>query len=131
MIVAYHQSPRKARPAMSATELLRRNVVRKRAELEISQFVLATRAKVSRATVSKIEQGDGNVTLASLEKIALVLGCRVNELFEPRLLRADDAELVRRINTPESEFIDARSLINAIDEANESRYSNAGRRRCR
>lgn len=116
---------------MSATQLLRRNVVQKRAELQISQVVLATRAKVSRATISKIEQGDGNVTVSMLEKIATVLGCGIDDLFEPRCLRADDAELERRANAPKGEFVDARALIDAIEEANEARYSNAGRRRNR
>jgi len=116
---------------MSATQVLRINVVRKRAELDLSQAVLATRADVSRATVSKIEQGDGNVTIVKLEKIATVLGCGLDELFEPRCLRADDQELERRANAPASDFVDARALHRAINEANEVRYSNAGRRRSR
>jgi transcriptional regulator with XRE-family HTH domain len=110
-------------------EALARNVVRKRAELVLSQTALAERAEVARATVSKIEQGDGNVTVSSLEKIAQVLGCRLNELFEPRCLRVDDAELERRANTEKGAFIDARQLLSAINEANESRYSRAGRKR--
>ena len=115
---------------MSATmSAIRTNVVRKRAELDISQSVLATRADVSRATVSKIEQGDGNVTVLMLEKIATALGCKLDELFAPRCLRADDSELERRANAPDSEFISARVLGNAINEAIGPRYSNAGRRR--
>jgi transcriptional regulator with XRE-family HTH domain len=113
-------------PAMSN---VRDNVVRKRAELRLSQSALAARARVSRPTVSKIEQGDANVTIATLEKIAVVLRCRVNELFEPRRARVVDAEIERRANAPESDFIDARALSRAIQEANEVRYSNAGRPR--
>ncbi len=114
---------------MTAMETLRRNVVRKRAESNLSQAVLADRAGVSRPTVSKIEQGDGNVTVASLEKIATVLGCTIEQLFEPRAVRCDDVDLISRANAPESEFVDGRALLAAIDEANKSRYSNAGRRR--
>lgn len=114
---------------MNAMEALRRNVVRKRAESHLSQAALAHRAGVSRPTISKIEQGDSNVTVGSLEKIAVVLGCTLDQLFEPRAIRCDDAELERRLNTPRSEFIDARTLVEAIDEANEARYSKAGRRR--
>jgi transcriptional regulator with XRE-family HTH domain len=110
---------------------VRNNIVRKRAYLQLSQAALASRANVSRPTVSKIEQGDSNVTIRSLEKIAMVLGCRVDELFETRSMRANSAELDRRAHAPDSDFVDARSLSRAIEEANEARYSNAGRRRRR
>jgi transcriptional regulator with XRE-family HTH domain len=113
----------------TAMEALRRNVVTKRAEVCLSQAALADRADVSRALVSKLEQGTGNITVASLEKIAIVLGCTIEQLFAPRCIRVDDAELERRANSPDGEFVDARQLLAAIDEANEARYSNAGRRR--
>lgn len=114
---------------MTATQALRRNIVSKRAELHLSQEALAVKAHVSRATVSKIEQGNANVTLANLEKIATELGCRLDELFAPRYIRVDDEELERRANAPDSDFVDARALENAIEEANKARrYSNAGRR---
>ena len=112
---------------MNAMEALRRNVVLKRAEHRISQSGLAEKANVARQTISKIESGDGNVTIQVLEKIASVLGCTVPELFEPRSGPADDAELARRANAPANEFVDAHALLDAIDEANEVRYSRAGR----
>lgn len=112
---------------MNAMEALRRNVVFKRAEHGISQSDLAHRASVARQTISKIESGQGDVTVKVLEKIATVLGCGVDELFEPRCLRVDDAELERRANAPRSDFVNARQLLEAIDEANEVRYSRAGR----
>jgi putative transcriptional regulator len=112
---------------MNAMEVLRRNVVFKRAEHGYSQAVLASRASVTRQTISKIESGHGTVTVQILEKIAKVLGCGIDELFAPRCLRADDAELERRANSPQSDFVDARTLLGAIDEANEVRYSRAGR----
>ncbi|MDE2571802.1 MAG: helix-turn-helix transcriptional regulator [bacterium] len=114
---------------VSAMEELARNVVRKRAEHHLSQAALADRADVARATVCKIESGDGNVTVQSLERIARVLGCRLDELFAPRCVVVDDAELERRANAPDSDFVDARALLAAIDEANEGRYSRAGRKR--
>jgi transcriptional regulator with XRE-family HTH domain len=114
---------------MNAMEALRRNVVFKRAEHNISQSDLAQRASIARATVSKIESGNGNVTVDVLEKIATVLGCGVDELFAPRSLRVGNAELARRAKAPRSEFVDARVLLDAIDEANEVRYSRAGRPR--
>jgi transcriptional regulator with XRE-family HTH domain len=114
---------------MTAMEALRRNVVYKRAEHRISQTDLAERARVARQTISKIESGktNGNVTVEVLEKIALVLGCDVSELFDPRCIRIDDNELERRANAASSEFVNAHDLLDAIDEANEVRYSRAGR----
>ncbi len=53
---------------MTAMEALRRNVVYKRAEHRISQIDLAQRASVARQTISKIESGNGNVTVDILEK---------------------------------------------------------------
>ncbi len=114
---------------MTAMEALRRNVVYKRAEHRISQIDLAQRASVARQTISKIEYGNGNVTVDILEKIAVVLGCGVDQLFEPCCVRVDDDELARRANAPRSEFVDAHALLDAIDEANEVRYSRAGRRK--
>lgn len=112
---------------MNAMEALRRNVVFKRAEHGISQVDLAQRASVARQTISKIESGHGNVTVETLERIAAVLGCGVDQLFEPGCVRVDDDELVRRASAPRTEFIDAEKLLDAIDEANEIRYSRAGR----
>jgi transcriptional regulator with XRE-family HTH domain len=112
---------------MNAMEALRRNVVYKRAEHGFSQGDLADRASVARQTISKIESGHGNVTVEVLEKIATVLGCGVDQLFEPRCVRVDDAELERRANAPRSEFVNAYDVLDAIDEANEVRYSRAGR----
>ena len=114
---------------MNAMEALRRNTVFKRAQRGISQADLALKASVTRQTVSKIESGYGNVTVGVLEKIARVLGCGVDELFDPRDLRADDDELERRANATRTDFVNARSLLSAIDEANEARYSRAGRPR--
>jgi transcriptional regulator with XRE-family HTH domain len=111
----------------SAMEELRRNVVFKRAQRGLSQAELAKRASVARQTISKVESGDGDVTVSVLAKIAAVLGCDISELFEHRPVRVDDAELERRAKAPASEFIDAAQLLDAIDEANEVRYSRAGR----
>lgn len=112
---------------MSAMEVLQRNVVFMRAEHGISQADLASRASVARQTISKIESGRGNVTVDVLERIASVLRCEINELFEQRSRRCDDAELDRRAKSQRGDFVDARTLLGAIDEANEARYSRAGR----
>jgi transcriptional regulator with XRE-family HTH domain len=115
---------------MSATmEALRANVVRKRAQQQLSQADLAKRAAIARATVTKIESGDGNVTIESLEKIAGVLRCNVHQLFAARAARANGTELERRAASDRKDFVDAFALLDAVDEANEVRYSKAGRKR--
>lgn len=112
---------------MTAMEALQRNVVYKRAEHRLSQSDLAERASVARQTISKIESGHGNVTVEVLEKIATVLGCGIDELFDQRIRRVDDAELERRAGAPRSDFVNADAVLDAIEEANEVRYSRAGR----
>ena len=114
----------KVPPAM---EVLRRNVVFKRAQRGLSQVELAKRASVARQTISKVECGEGDVTVGVLEKLARVLACEVRDLFDCRPTAADESELQRRAKAPAAEFIDADALLNAIDEANEIRYSRAGR----
>lgn len=111
----------------SAMEDLRRNVIFQRAERGLSQSELAARASIARQTISKVESGDGNVTIAVLEKIAQVLGCTVKDLFEHPRVSVSSKELERRAKAPSSDFIDAQTLLDAIDEANEVRYSRAGR----
>lgn len=110
-----------------AMEVLRRNVVCKRAQRGLSQVELAKRASVARQTISKVESGEGDVTVGILEKLARVLRCEVRDLFECRTPATDDAELQRRAKAPPSEFVDADAFLDAIDEANEVRYSRAGR----
>ena len=111
---------------MNAMEALGGNVVLKRAENRMSQTDLASRARVARQTISKIESGRGNVTVEVLEKIAAVLRCGVDELFRSEAATVDDAELRRRAKA-RTEFVSARALLNAIGDANEVRYSRAGR----
>jgi transcriptional regulator with XRE-family HTH domain len=48
----------------------------------LSQNVLADEAGVTQALVSAIERGRANPRVESLERLALVLGVRIGELFE-------------------------------------------------
>lgn len=114
---------------MDGMAALGRNVVCKRAERRISQAELARRATVARQTVSKIESGYGDVRVGVLEKIATVLGCDVRDLFAPQPHEASVAEIRRRSKASDKEFVDADVLLDAIDEANRTRYSKAGRPR--
>jgi len=128
MPIAAQRPPQSSRSP--AKEILSGNVILGRARAQLSQEALADRAGVSRPTISRIERGaEGDVSLETVERIADALGVSVAELFVPAGSDAvDDRELRRRANAADDEFIDAETLIDAIDEARPARYSNAGRK---
>lgn len=53
----------------------------RREELELTQGQLAKRAGVSQQQIAKLEDPDGNPTIATLEKIATALGLRLEMSF--------------------------------------------------
>jgi predicted transcriptional regulator len=53
----------------------------RREELELTQGQLAKRAGVSQQQIAKLEDPDGNPTVATLEKIAIALGLRLELSF--------------------------------------------------
>ncbi|MDP9018628.1 MAG: HAD-IB family phosphatase [Candidatus Eremiobacteraeota bacterium] len=116
-----------------ALEALRVNVILGRARLHLSQQQLARRARTSRPTISKIERAVGDVGIELVQRIADALGVTVADLFvSVSEARVDDDELIARAVTPRHEFIGARTLLNAVNEAAEvpiQRYSRAGRPR--
>lgn len=63
--------------------ILGRNVRRRRAELGLTQAELALQLGISRAELSKIEQGHGNPRLRTVERMAYGLGLRPGDLLEP------------------------------------------------
>jgi transcriptional regulator with XRE-family HTH domain len=69
-----------------ARKALAHNLRVLRATRRLSQNVLAEEAGVTQALVSAIELGKANPTLASLERIALVLKVDLSELFLDREL---------------------------------------------
>jgi transcriptional regulator with XRE-family HTH domain len=124
-------SPRPTQSSRSpAKEILSGNVILGRARARLSQEALADRAGVSRPTISRIERSaEGDVSLETIERIAHALGIAVAELFVPAGSDAvDDREIRRRANAADDEFIDAEVLIDAIEEARPTKYSNAGRK---
>ena len=52
-----------------------------RAALGLSQHQLADLAGLSRATIARLEGGDGGVTLATLERLAVALGADFDGVF--------------------------------------------------
>jgi transcriptional regulator with XRE-family HTH domain len=115
-----------------ALDALRVSLIVERARLRLSQEALAERSGVSRPTISRIERGAAvDVGLDVIERLARALDISVAKLFAPQSrARVDDPELARRAAASDDEFVDARALFEAIDEAEGreiERYSRAGR----
>jgi transcriptional regulator with XRE-family HTH domain len=112
-------------------EALRVNLIIGRARARFSQEDLATRAGVGRPTISRIERGADDVSLDVVQRLADALGTTVAELFvSPSTEPVDEAELARRAAASDDDYVDARALLDAIDEAaghSIERYSKAGR----
>ena len=121
-------TPTAAAPA--ARDLLRLNLVFRRAQLRLSQAALAERAGVSRPVISEIENGRANVSLDVLERIAAALEATVATLFTPAQPGASDADIERRAADDPEAFVDAYAFLAALDEGApaEARYSNRGRK---
>jgi predicted DNA-binding mobile mystery protein A len=86
-------SSSRAFPRMSAAAIPKTGWVRAiRAALGISQSQLAARAGVSRATVQQMERAEGRrrITLASLDRLADAMGCRVAFAILPKGGTLDD-----------------------------------------
>jgi transcriptional regulator with XRE-family HTH domain len=112
-----------------AREALRSNVLFRRAQKRLSQATLAERAGISRTILSAVENGEGNVTLESIEKIAGTLETSVADLFaQPVSLGASDADLARRADDGPEAYVDADDFLAALDDR-AGRYSKRGRRK--
>ncbi|GJM10020.1 MAG: transcriptional regulator [Lysobacteraceae bacterium] len=80
-------------------EFLARNVTDARANRNLSQSQLAEQSGVPRSTITHIESGQGNPSVANLARIAAALGVGLDELVsEPRhehlLIKAADVPTV-------------------------------------
>lgn len=115
-----------------ALEDLRVNLIVERARARLSQQDLADRSGVGRNTISRIERGTDDVSVDVVARLASTLGTTVQGLFTSGAGydRPDDDEINRRGEASEDEFIDADTLLDAVDEAagrEIPRYSRAGR----
>lgn len=82
-------------------EYLARNVTSARANRNLSQTQLADRSGVPRSTITHIESGQGNPSVANLARVAAALGVGLDELVsEPRsdqlLIKAADVPTVMK-----------------------------------
>ena len=99
-------------------QALRANVIVGRAKIRMSQAQLAKRAHVSRQTISRIEGAATDIRIQVVERIATALGVRIADLFiSSGTERVNDRELARRAATPRRDYVDARDLLLAVDEA--------------
>jgi transcriptional regulator with XRE-family HTH domain len=114
-----------------ALEALRVNLIVGRARARLSQEQLAERSGVSRPTISRIERAAGDIGVEIVQRLADALGLSVAELFiSPSGDAVDDDELARRSAAEDDQFVDARALLDAADDASQrpiERYSRAGR----
>jgi transcriptional regulator with XRE-family HTH domain len=67
--------------AMDTRQIIGWNLRRLRVAKGISQERLALEAAIDRAYVGRVERGEENVTVSTLEALAAVLAAKVAELF--------------------------------------------------
>jgi transcriptional regulator with XRE-family HTH domain len=116
-----------------STELLGVNLVFERARAGLSQTALAKAAGVTRQTISEIERAATNPTIDVLDKIVSALGISMDRLFVQHVSGlVDDEELARRRASGRDDTVDARTLLDGVNETagrSPRRYSPAGRPR--
>lgn len=115
-------------PLATLNEALRINLAVLRARASLSQAALARQAGVSRAIISELERGRGDVRLTTLARVAQTLSTTANEFLKPwHPHPPTEDELARRVR--EDDFIDAETLLGAVEESTApSRYGRRGRR---
>jgi transcriptional regulator with XRE-family HTH domain len=116
-------------PYSLARDALRLNVVFLRAQKRLSQIALAKRAGISRTIISAVENGEGNITLDVLEKIASAFETGVADLLTEQVKPgASDDDIARRAQDGPEAYVDADDFLAALDER-AGRYSKRGRRK--
>lgn len=98
------------------------NVRRLRESKGMSLSALARRSSIAKATLSAVEHGDGNPTIATLQSLAGALQVGIAELVEPREL--DAARVVRGTGgDPDTDDVPIESFVpEGIVEIYDVRY---------
>ena len=68
---------------MNVREIIAWNLRTRRVALGLSQEEMALRAGIDRAYVGRVERAKENITVATLEALAIVLDIHVGQLFAP------------------------------------------------
>lgn len=99
-------------PVNRALKKLGQDIKDARKRRRIPTQLMAERACLARATLNKIEKGDGTVAMQHYIKVLFVLGMvnRVNELADVRFdtlgQHLDEANLPKRIHLPKTKKTD-------------------------
>jgi len=67
---------------IDAPYILARNVYKYRKGLGMSQAMLAAALGVTQPRIAKIERGDANLRIGTVARLAVVLGCEMNDLLD-------------------------------------------------
>ncbi len=99
-------------PVNRALKKLGQDIKDARKKRRIPTQLMAERASLARATLNKIEKGEGSVAIQHYIKVLFVLGMinRVNELADARFdtlgQHLDEENLPQRIHLPKTRQID-------------------------
>lgn len=74
---------RRGKPSATARERFARRLRHERSERGMSQEELAGLAGLHRTYVSSVERGERNITIDSMERLALAIGLDVVDLLAP------------------------------------------------
>ena len=69
--------------ALAAEYAIKRAIIDARSSANISQMELARRTGIAQADISKLENGNANPSLKTLNRLAAGLGMRLKITFEP------------------------------------------------
>jgi ribosome-binding protein aMBF1 (putative translation factor) len=87
---------RKEYEALESEFELIESIIRRRAELEMSQEELAAKVGTGQAAISRLESGNANPTLGSLVEIAKALDADLHIELKPKLGRGVSKTLANR-----------------------------------
>lgn len=83
-------SKRLRKPGREVTQILADNIRAYRKVKHLSQEELADMCDLHRTYVGSVERGERNVTLSTLETLAMTLGVSIPELLTKRAFESDD-----------------------------------------
>jgi transcriptional regulator with XRE-family HTH domain len=110
---------KRAQPTRTLAEVVRQEIKRRRAELELTQEQLCAKAGLSLDAVSRIESGSRVPRLDTLERLATALELSVGELLgdAPAPAATQAPQLRRLVALLESQSAETQALVVALAKA--------------